>query len=382
MTVEDAVGATIRDSQGRNYIDFVAGYGIFNFGHNPPAIVAALQRELSARPLWNRPFLNAPLAKLAERLAGLAPGDLEKVFVCSTGAEAVDSAIKLARLATRRPEIVAASGAFHGYTLGALSLAGIPSQRKPFEPLLPHVRHVRYGNLQELECAVTKETAAVVLEPIQAEIGAESPPPGYLAGAGEICDAAGALLVIDEVRTGMGRTGRLFAIEHEGIIPDILVLGKSLGGGLVPIGAIVARGSLWSRFGLSFAMSASSFAGNRLACVAALAALDLAVGDGLLERARDTADVIASKLEALPRQFPSLIERVSGSGLLLGVHLASPKQASEVIRHAIGNGLLVAAAFCNSRCLLLEPPLTLAMDQADRGLEVLAMACDRATVDR
>jgi putrescine aminotransferase len=181
--------------------------------------------------------------------------------------EAVESALKLSRLATRRIEIVAAKNSFHGFTLGALSISGVPSQSRPFQPLLPGVKHVPFVDSKALDSFVTENTAAVVLEPCQAEVGAENPPLGYLKKAREICDRYGALLIIDEVRTGMGRTGPLFAIENANIVPDILVLGKSLGGGIVPIGAVIARPHTWRRFGLSFSMSASSFAGNRLACV-------------------------------------------------------------------------------------------------------------------
>jgi len=196
-TVEEARGTIIRDSRGRSFIDFIAGYGVFNFGHNPSDVVRALCAELEAAPLWNRPFLQAPAARLAERLAALTGGALDRVLLCSTGAETVDSAIKLARLSTRRTEIVAAQGGFHGFTLGALSLCGIPIHARPYEPLLPDVTHVAFGDAQALAAAVSARTAAVVLEPVQAEIGAETPPAGYLAEARAICDAAGALLIVD-----------------------------------------------------------------------------------------------------------------------------------------------------------------------------------------
>ena len=298
-TVAEARGTTIRDSRGRTFLDFVAGYGVFNFGHNPPEVVSALRQELDAAPLWNRPFLQAPLAALAERLTARTGGLLDRVLLCSSGAEAVDSAIKLARLSTRRSGIVSAHGAFHGFTLGALSLCGLPVHARPFEPLLPDVTHVPFGDPTALAAAVSRNTAAVVLEPVQAEIGAEAPPAGFLAEARAICDAAGALLVVDEVRTGMGRTGPLFAVEDDGVVPDLLVLGKSLGAGIVPIGALLAQHRTWGRFGLTFSMSASSFSGNRLACVAALATLDLIERSDVLERARESAAALRGGLERL-----------------------------------------------------------------------------------
>jgi putrescine aminotransferase len=375
-TVEEARGTIIRDSRGRSFIDFIAGYGVFNFGHNPSDVVRALCAELEAAPLWNRPFLQAPTARLAERLAALTRGALDRVLLCSTGAEAVDSAIKLARLSTRRTEIVAARGAFHGFTLGALSLCGIPVHARPYEPLLPDVTHVAFGDAPALAAAVSARTAAVVLEPVQAEIGAETPPAGYLAEARSICDAAGALLVVDEVRTGMGRTGPLFAIEEDGVMPDILLVGKSLGSGIVPIGAMLAHRRIWGRVGLTFTMSASSFSGNRLACIAALATLDQVDRSDVLERARKSAAVLRAGLEQLHTAHATLLDRITGRGLLVGLHFRTPQMASDVARIAIQRGLLVATAFCNNRCILLEPPLTITEAEIGQALHVLSEACD------
>jgi putrescine aminotransferase len=278
-------------------------------------------------------------------------------------------------MTTRRTEIVAATGAFHGFTLGALALCGIPVHSRAYGPLLPDVKHVPFGDGAALAAAVSQRTAAVVLEPIQAEVGAETPPPGYLAEAQAICEQAGALLVIDEVRTGMGRTGPLFAIEDQGVMPDVLLVGKSLAGGIVPIGALLARRRLWPRVELSFSMSASSFSGNRLACVAALATLDLAEQHDVVRQGRDASVTLRASVEALQSRYPALLHRVSGQGLLLGLHFASAAIAGEVIRASIQGGLLIAAAFCNNRCVLLEPPLIISRDQIAHAMEILDGAC-------
>jgi putrescine aminotransferase len=320
--------------------------------------------------------LSEPLAHLVAKLATIAPGDLNRVFLCSTGAEAVESAIKLARLATRRSEIVAAEGAFHGFTLGALSVSGIPGQTRPFKPLLPGVRHVPFGDAEALAAAISDDTAAVLLEPFQAEIGAATPPDGYLSAAREICDRAGALLMIDEVRTGMGRTGPLFAVEHEGVVPDVLLLGKSLSGGIVPIGAVVARSNIWGRFGLSFSMSASSFAGNRLACVSALAALDVLDENNVLEAGRAAAEILWTGLEELATDYSHLVTRLTGKGMLVGMHLQNNRVVDDVVSRAIAKGLLIGAAFCNGRCILVEPPLIIGPAELRRGLEALRNALD------
>jgi putrescine aminotransferase len=216
----------------------------------------------------------------------------------------------------------------------------------------------------------------VVLEPVQAEIGAETPPAGYLAEARSICDAAGALLVVDEVRTGMGRTGPLFAIEEDGVMPDILLVGKSLGSGIVPIGAMLAHRRIWGRVGLTFTMSASSFSGNRLACIAALATLDQVDRSDVLERARKSAAVLRAGLEQLHTAHATLLDRITGRGLLVGLHFRTPQMASDVACIAIQRGLLVATAFCNNRCILLEPPLTITEAEIGQALHVLSEACD------
>jgi putrescine aminotransferase len=377
-TAAVANGAVIRDSSGREFIDFVAGFGVFNFGHNPPTVVHALREELDSSPLWNRPFLSERFAEVTERLVSIAPEGLDRVLLTSTGSEAVESAIKLARLSTGRSRLVAAEGGFHGYTLGALSVSGIPSQSRPFRPLLPDVEHVPFGDASAMAAALDKETAAVILEPVQAEIGAIDPPSGYLSEVRDLCDRHGVLLIVDEVRTGMGRTGPLFAVEDEGVVPDILLLGKALAAGIVPIGALIAPARLWTRVGLSFAMTASSFGGNRLACSAALATLGLLDNSQLLDRGRRNGAILAETLSELAWSMPELVLNVTGRGLLLGLHFETPGIAGEVVTHCIASGLLTATAFCNRRCLLLEPPLVMEEALTRRGAEVLVGACRKA----
>jgi len=369
-TVEKAEGSLIRDSRGDEFIDFLAGYGIFNLGHNPPEIIAALRSEFDGLPMWNRPFLSEPLAQLASKLVEITPAELDRVFICSTGAEAVDSAVKLARLSTGRAEIIAAEGGFHGFTLGALSVSGIAQQSHPFKPLLPEVRHVPFGDAKALLDAVSDKTAAVLLEPVQAEIGAVSPPAGYLSAAREICDRSGALLLIDEARTGMGRTGPLFAIEHESIAPDVLILGKSLAGGIVPIGAIIAHSKIWRRFGLSFAMSASSFAGNRLACVAALATLKVFTEQEVLKKGKSVGQALWNRLSKLAAEYSKLVSGVSGKGLLAGIHFHDHRIANEVVLRSIRKGLLIGIAFCQRRCILLEPAITIPPSELHQGMSL------------
>jgi putrescine aminotransferase len=215
----------------------------------------------------------------------------------------------------------------------------------------------------------------VLLEPIQAEIGAETPPAGYLAAARRICDEHGALLLVDEVRTGMGRTGPLFAVQDEQVVPDVLIAGKSLAGGIVPVGGILAHDGIWGRFGMSFSMSASSFAGNRLACAAALATLDAVEREDVLRAGVQAGETLRAALEGIAAEHPVLVERVTGRGLLLGLHLNNLAQVNRVVERCIEEGLLVASAFCNSRCVLLEPPLVIGPELLAEGIAILERVC-------
>jgi putrescine aminotransferase len=217
-----AEGAVVRDSQGREYLDFLASFGVFALGHRPPEVLKAVREQLDRVPLSSKLLLSEPAADLAELLASIAPGGLNRVFFTNSGAEAVEGALKIARAATGRKQIVAAENAFHGKTMGALSASGRPVYKEPFEPLVPGFVHVPFGDAAALERAVTGETAAVILEPIQGEAGVIVPGGDYLPAARRICDGAGALLILDEVQTGLGRTGKMFACEHWGVAPDIM----------------------------------------------------------------------------------------------------------------------------------------------------------------
>jgi len=309
-------------------------------------VVEAVVEELRSARTFNWPFVTEVQARLAEQLACVAPGDLDCVLVVNSGAEAVDSALKLVRLATNRPHVVAALGAWHGFTFGALSVSD-PARCRPFGPLLTDVTHVAYGDAAAIDAAIGERTGAVILEPIQAEYGAVVPPEGYLREVAALCRRRGAALILDEVRTGLGRTGRLFACDHEGVVPDILLLGKALGGGVMPVGAIVARRWLWDRFGLSFPMSSSSAAGNAPAC------------------AEDEGSRLAGAVSDMVQRYPEVVSGTSGKGLLLALHTPSPRIAAALIRECARRGVLVMTAFCHRTRVLIEPPLVISGKQVD-----------------
>lgn len=370
-----AEGAVIWDTNGKSYIDCTAGYGLFNLGHNHPAIIQTIIDQLNSHQLLTRPLITPIHVKLAEHLAAASPGDLDYVFMCNSGSEAIDSALKLARLATGRKQIIAAEGSFHGYTYGALSATGIPKFRQFFEPLLPAFEHVAYGDIDAMKCAIGDETAAVLLEPVQHEAGVRVPPPDYLANVRRACDEHGALLLLDEVKTGFGKMGSLFACVEANVIPDVLILGKSLGGGVIPSGAIVARKHTWAKFKLSFPMTASSYAGNSLACAAGLKSLEILRDSDLLDACKEKSRLLLAELRHLGQEYPQVINRINGKGLLLSLELRNTRCAFELARNLAHNGVLAMPAFGANAELMIEPPLVITSEQLTKVVECIRMAC-------
>jgi len=372
LDVARAEGAVVYDARGRRYVDCIAGYGNLNIGHNHPAVVEAVVREIeSARP-FNWPFVSEAHVRLVQRLASVAPGDPGNCLLVNSGSEAVESALKLVRLATGRNKVVSMRGAWHGFTLGAMSVSE-PSLCRAFRPLLEGVTHVPFGDITALEQALDDDTGAVILEPMQAESGALLPPAGYLRAVEALCRRNDVVFILDEAKTGIGKTGRLFACEHESVVPDILITGKSLGGGVMPIGALVASDSLWGRFGLSFPMSSSSGAGNAPACAAGLATLDVVESSQLCLSAERRGAQIKAALEGLGRDEPSVLRSTSGQGLLIGVQVDSSKNASRIVAECAARGVLVMTAFCDRTRILIEPPLCIDSEQVAVAIEAF---CD------
>jgi acetylornithine/N-succinyldiaminopimelate aminotransferase len=354
-------GAEVWDAHGRRYLDLVSGVAVNALGHAHPAVVAAVTDQIGRLGHVSNFFVHEPVLNLAERLQGLLEAPDSHVLFCNSGAEANETAFKIARR-TGRPHIVAAQNAFHGRTMGALALTGQQPKRAPFEPLPAGVSHVPYGDVAALDAAVDGDTAAVVLEPILGEAGVIVPPEGYLRAAREITAARGALLVIDEVQTGIGRTGVWFAHQAAGIMPDVVTLAKGLGGGL-PIGACIGIGDAGRL--LEPGQHGTTFGGNPVCCAAALAVLDTIVGEGLLEHVQQVGKVLTTGIEALGHP---LVTDVSGAGLMIGVGLASPVSAA-VSSAARNAGYLVNNAVPNR--IRLIPPLVLTEAQATEFLDVL-----------
>ncbi|MBZ6194670.1 acetylornithine transaminase [Streptomyces olivaceus] len=361
-------GARLWDADGKEYLDFVGGIAVNALGHAHPAVVDAVSRQIASLGHVSNLFIAEPPVALAERLLQHFGRD-GKVYFCNSGAEANEGAFKIGRL-TGRPHMVAADGGFHGRTMGALALTGQPGKQEPFRPLPGDVTHVPYGDPQALAAAVTEETALVIIEPVQGENGVVVPPPGYLKAARAITAATGALLVLDEVQTGVGRTGHWFEYQaHEGVLPDVVTLAKGLGGGL-PLGATVAFGRAADL--LKPGQHGTTFGGNPVACAAGLAVLDTIAGDGLLDNVKRQSEKLRDGVEGLGHP---LIAHVRGAGLLLGIVLTEPL-AAQVQQAAQDAGILVNAPAPD--VVRLMPALNLGDDVVDAFLGALPGILDQA----
>ncbi len=385
-TVEwEAQGVVVRDVYGREYLDFSGGPAVFVLGHRHPRVVQAVVEQIQRMPMSVRAMPRRPEAELAALLAGLTPGDLRYSFFCNSGAEAVEGALKLARVATGRPHFVATEGAFHGKTFGALSATGRDKYRKPFEPLLPGFRHVPFGDADALEEAVDASVAAVIVEPIQGEGGVRIPPDDYLPRVREICDRAGALLIVDEVQTGLGRTGRMFACQHWDVVPDILTLAKGLGGGVMPLGAFVARPHLWKAFSEDPYLHSSTFGGNPAACAAGVATLTVLVEEKLPDRAAHMGELLLAALREVARRHPRWVRDVRGRGLLVGVEFTDPDVALLASAEAIARGVIFFFSLNRPEVVRLAPPLIVEQEHVeaacvalDGALQAVAQAVEQA----
>jgi putrescine aminotransferase len=350
-------GVYTYDNHGKRYLDCLGGYGIFNVGHRHPKVIEAVRTQLDQVCLHSQDLLNPWAAHLAKQLAAITPGDLKYSFFCNSGAEAVEGAIKLARLYTGKTKIISTRNAYHGVTMGALSATGREVFRKPFEPLLEGFVHVPFGDARAIAKAITKDTAAVILEPIQGEGGINIPPDKYLRKVRKITEKRGILLILDEVQTGLGRTGKMFACEHENVTPDILCLAKALGGGVMPIGCFTSTAEIWRVLEDNPSIHNSTFGGNPLACAAASACIEILLAENLPARAAQMGDYFLSRLQELVGRYPKYLVEVRGKGLLIGLEFQSKEIREQVQVELFHKGVLVAATMNANRTIRIEPPL-------------------------
>lgn len=389
-----AEGAYLYDTKGERYIDLFSGYGAVNIGHSHPRIFKALE-QIYGSPVLVQASLNPFTPALAATLAAITPGELEICFFSNSGAEAVEAALKMARAASGKPYFVYTENSFHGKTFGALSVTGRDKYRIPFEPLIKETRKVPFGDIESLERALSSgDVAAFIVEPIQGEGGVVIPPDGYLAKAQKLCREYDALFIIDEIQTGFGRTGTLFAIEREGIEPDIMCLSKALGGGFVPIGATVAKRNIWDRAygGVERCLlhTSTQGGGNALICAVALETVNIVIDEGLPERSSELGEWFLKLMQEVTKDSP-LVRSVRGRGLMIGLEFepyegvfakitrgVATDVSKEYTAHLVAaellekHKILTVYTLNNPNVIRIQPPLIIKKEDLEYAANALA----------
>ena len=378
-----AAGSKVHGSDGHAYLD-CGGFGVFLLGHCHPAVVAAVRDQLARNPLATRLFLNPELAQAAADLAAVTPAGLDYCFLTNSGAEATELGLKLARLAGQR-HVIAMHGGFHGKTLGALSVTGRAQYRDPFGPLLPMIDFVPFGDLVALRAVLTAQSA-VLLEPVQAEGGVRLPPDGYLRQVRRACSEAGAVMILDEIQSGLGRLGAWWGADLAGVTPDVLLTGKILGGGVMPVGGVVASAELFAPLNADPLLHSSTFAGSPLAAAAVSATISVIRSEGLIDRARDLGpQVRALALDAVAAYCPDLVTEVRGEGLLIGIDFVSADAATEFLLGLLDSRVIPSFSLNSSNVLRLTPPAILDaadLDWLGHALTSAARHVSRVSVSR
>lgn len=367
-------GSVITDTRGREFIDVLGGFGLYSAGIRHPKIVAAAKAQIDRSPQYSQEMLDSLRAHLAKVLAHLMPGDLQYGFFNNSGTEAVEGAMKLAKLHTGKAGFIAFEKAFHGKTLGALGLMGKAMFREPLLPLLEGIRHVPFGDADAVEQAIVSAQqvgdgiAAVIAEPIQGEAGAIVPPDAFWPRLREICDRHGVLLIADEVQTGLGRTGTLFGVDHWGVTPDIMCLGKALGGGVIPCSGFFATAKVWECMAPNPFMHTTTTGGNPVACASALAYLSVLMEEDLAAQAREKGEYILGRLEELKAKYPGILSAVRGRGLLIGMEFTSDALGWKVASGMFSRRVLTAGTLVNAQTIRIEPALNISYELIDEML--------------
>jgi putrescine aminotransferase len=373
-------GAIFRDVLGREYIDCLGGYGLLDLGWSHPEVIDSVRAQLSRTPMPSQELIDPLRGVLARLMALITPGDIKYSFFASSGTEAIEGAIKLAKMYTRKNGFIVALKAFHGKTMGSLSLLGKADFRQPVGTLYGGpVYHVPFGDADAVErqldtCKqVGIDIAAVLMEPIQGEAGAIVPPDDFWPRLREMTTRYGALLIADEVQTGLGRTGKLWGVDHWNVEPDIIAVAKSLGGGVMPICAFCSTEEIWQvmMYPNPF-IHTNTTGGGALACSAAIAAINVTLRDRLWEQAAAKGDYIISKLKAIAAQYPQIYESVTGRGLLIGMHFKDAAVGYKVAAGLFKRGVLVAGTLTSAHTVRIEPPLIITYEQIDAVLNRLS----------
>lgn len=372
-------GATFQDVLGRKYIDFLGGYGMMNHGWGHPDVVAAVAAQLKRTPMPSQELIDPLRGVLARLMADITPGDIKYSFFAASGTEAVEGAIKLAKMYTQKPGFIVAVKAFHGKTMGSLSMMGKADYRQPPGILYGGpVYHVPFGDADAVErqleiCdKVGIGIAAVLFEPIQGEAGGIVPPDDFWPRVREVTKHYGVLLIADEVQTGLGRTGKLWGVEHWGVEPDIIAVAKSLGGGVMPVSAFCSTEEIWQcmMYPNPF-IHTTTTGGGALACSAAIASIHVTLRDRLWEVAEEKGNYIMPKVQALAEKYPQVYKGVTGKGLLIGQHFHTPEIGYKVAAGLFKRGVLVAGTLTSAHTIRIEPPLVITYEEIDEGLNAL-----------
>ncbi|HRC84307.1 MAG TPA: putrescine aminotransferase [Thermoanaerobaculia bacterium] len=369
-------GAVFRDIHGKEFLDMLGGFGIYVVGHRHPKVLKAVRDQLDRQAIHSQELIDPLRTYLAHLVSLVTPGDLQFAFLSNSGTESVEGCLKMAMLTTGRHHFVGTLGAFHGKTLGSLGGTSKAVFREPFLPLL-HWSHVPFGDIDALHSFVKgcdfsgDRVAAVVIEPIQGEGGINVSPPGYLAAAREICDRYGALLVLDEVQSGMGRTGKMFCCEHDGVVPDLMALGKGFGGGVMPIGACVGTPRTWERYIENPFLHTTTFGGNPVCCAAAIATLNVLLEEDLPRQAGEKGEYLLERINRLAAAHPRVLKLARGRGLMLGMEFTDHEIGYAVAKELFARNILISGTYINAQTLRVEPPLVVTYPQLDRFLAAL-----------
>lgn len=371
----DGQGSILTDVMGRKFIDCLGGYGIYSAGIKHPKVVEAVANQLKRMPLSSQELFDPLRGALAELLGEIAPGDLQYSFFINNGTDAVEGAMKLARLYTKKPGFISCLKGFHGKSYGSLSLMGKANYRVPFEPLLQDIYFVPFGDAHAVEAELQKAEdvgmgiAAVIAEPVQGEAGAIVPPDDYWPRMREICDKYNVLLIADEVQTGLGRTGKLFAVDHWNVTPDIMCLGKALGGGVMPLSAFISTPEIWKVLEENPFIHSSTFGGNPLACAAGIAAINVTLEENLSEQAAVSGEFLMKAFRNIQSRYPEYLIDLRGKGLLIGLEFVDNEFGYSVAAGLFRRGVLVAGTLLNSKVIRIEPALNISRDLLDQVLQ-------------
>lgn len=377
-------GACCSGLHGEEFIDCLGGFGIYTCGHRNDEIIDVVKAQLDHQALHSQELLDPLRGYLAKAVADITPGDLEKCFFTNGGAEAVEMALKLARIATGGRWYISTVGAFHGKSMGAISMGGKSTYRVPYTPMVQQVQHVEYGNATDMRkairnlVAVGEKVAAVILEPIQGEAGIIIPPKGYLKEVREICDEYGVALIFDEIQTGMGRTGSMWRCEAEGVTPDIMTFGKAFGGGIMPITGIICRPHMWTDELIEnpWLLGSPTFGGNPLACSAAIATIKFMLENDVPGQCKEKGEYLKAGLMNLKEKYPTVIDDVRGTGLMLAIEFVKSEVGYDVSKGMFARGVMTAGTLVNAKCIRFEPAAIITKDEMDKVLERMDAALE------